>query len=101
MHHILLVEDSTEYQTIVSRSLGHHKITCVSDVDSALEAIDAHLFDLILLDIQLPKRNGYSLLHELQAHPEASAVPVICLTGQGSVTDKVTAFSLGVEDYIV
>jgi DNA-binding response OmpR family regulator len=101
VHHILLVEDSPEFQKLVSRSLGHHKITVAESVDEASRLLRQTRFDLVLLDISLPKRDGYALLSEIQSDAELSGVPVICLTGKTEVTDKVTAFSLGADDYIV
>src|SRR5262245_23326752 len=101
MYQILLVEDAEEYQKIVTRALGQHRVTCVSTVDDALCSLKENEFDLILLDINLPKRNGYSLLSELQATPLERPIPVLCLTGKSEITDKVTAFSLGADDYIV
>lgn len=101
MNHILLVEDSPEFQKLVSRSLGHHKITIAGSVDEASSLLRETRFDLVLLDISLPKRDGYALLSEIQSDPELSGIPVICLTGKNEVTDKVTAFSLGADDYIV
>lgn len=101
MQKILFVEDSEEYQKIVSRTLGHLDVVCAADTQAAWEQLQRHHVDLILLDIQLPGKDGYSLLTELQSHPEFSSIPVMCLTGRSAVTDKITAFSLGAEDYIV
>lgn len=101
MRHILLVEDSESFQKIVVRALGHHRVQCAADVDEGLRLLRQQSFDLILLDISLPKRDGYSFLTELQSDPEASRIPVICLTAKTEVTDKVTAFSLGADDYVV
>ena len=100
MGRILLVEDTPEYQRLVERSLGHHTVTVVDTVDGASEFLDEHTVDLILLDLNLPDKHGYSLLSELQTNPSFTT-PVFCLTSKKEVTDKVTAFSLGAEDYIV
>lgn len=101
VRNILLVEDSEQYQKIVKRALSHHTILCAGDVDTALELLSQNSYDLILLDISLPKKNGYNLLSEIQSDPERCRIPIICLTAKTEVTDKVTAFSLGAEDYIV
>jgi DNA-binding response OmpR family regulator len=101
MHKILLVEDSIPFQKIIIATLGHHQVICASSVAEALDALKEQEFELILLDIHLPDRDGYSLLSELQSDLKSFSIPVICLTGKNEVTDKVTAFSLGADDYIV
>lgn len=100
-HQILLVEDSTEFQKIVARALSHHQLTFAATVDEALDHLSRSAFNLILLDITLPGKNGYTLLSDIQAHRAWRKIPIFCLTGKAEVTDKVTAFSLGAEDYII
>lgn len=101
MQRILLVEDTSDFQKIVSRILDPHQVICADCVATALELLEQQTFHLILLDIELPDRDGYSLLAEIQSHPTHASTPIICLTGKTAVTDKVTAFSLGADDYIV
>jgi DNA-binding response OmpR family regulator len=100
MFSILLVEDAPEYQTMVSKILGHHKIIVTDDPDMVNTLLEKNDIDLILLDISLPKRDGYSILHEIQGSSKFQHIPVICLTGKDQVSDKVTAFSLGADDFI-
>ncbi|MGE3756282.1 MAG: response regulator transcription factor [Pseudobdellovibrionaceae bacterium] len=101
MAEILLVEDSSEYQKIVLRTLGHHQVVCAKTGEEALSLLQNRHFSLVLLDIHLPYKDGYSVLSEIQADPKIADIPVICLTGKSQVTDKITAFSLGADDYIV
>lgn len=100
MNTILLVEDAPEYQVMVKRLMKHYHLIVTDDPDQVVELIEKNKIDLILLDITLPKRDGYSVLQDLQSVPEAEDIPVICLTGKSAITDKVTAFSLGADDYI-
>lgn len=100
MSTILLVEDSLAYQTMVKNLLGHHKIIIVDDPDEVISNLDNNIIDLVLLDITLPKRDGYTILHEIQGHSKHNLTPVICLTGKDQIADKVTAFSLGADDFI-
>ncbi len=100
MHRLLIVEDSPEYQKVIARALGSYHLTCVSSAEEAWAALGKDPFDLVLLDISLPKRDGYSLLGDMQNSPELRSIPVICLTGKTQITDKVTAFSLGADDYL-
>ncbi len=101
MSRILVVEDSEEYQRIVKRTLSHHDVHCVFSADDVWPLLDQDDVELILLDIHLPRRDGFSLLEELQSKERTREIPVMFLTGKSSITDKVTAFSLGAVDYIV
>src|SRR4051812_36027613 len=101
MHRILLVEDSPEDQMLATEALGFgYRITAAVCVDEALKFLATQEFDLILLDLTLPKREGYELITKVHSDPKLAKIPVICLTGRAGVADKVTAFSLGVDDYV-
>lgn len=97
---VLVVEDSEEYQKILQRTLGEYRVVCVGTAEEASVQIRNSTFDLILVDINLPQRDGYSLIGEIQTKIDASETVVMCLTGRSGLTDKVTAFSLGADDYI-
>jgi len=102
MHQILLIEDSEEFQKIVLRSLGNkNQIHRATTADEGFKIIEKNKIDLILLDITLPGRDGYSLMVQLQSSLKFKNIPVICLTGRKDITDKVTAFKLGADDYIL
>lgn len=101
MPSILLIEDSPDFILMVTKILNDYKVFTTEDSDEAFHIMQTNPISLILLDITLPKKDGYTILNELQSHPLFSSIPVICLTGKTQVTDKVTAFSLGADDYIV
>lgn len=102
MTQILLVEDAVEYQLIAQEALGSlFKVTIVDRVEKAIEFLDNNTVDLILLDLSLPTQDGYSLLARLQSNEKTAEIPVMCITSRSQVADKVAAFSLGVDDYIV
>jgi DNA-binding response OmpR family regulator len=101
MKRILLVEDMPEFQKLVKRTLDHCSVTAVGNVREALSQIQKSNFDLILLDINLPQDSGYTLLSELRSAKILEQVPVICLTSKSEISDKLTAFSLGAQDYLV
>lgn len=100
MQKILLVEDSLEFQKIVSRTLAHHKVTVVASAEEASQKLYQENFDLVLLDITLPGKSGFSFLSELQADPKTREIPVFCISGKTEITDKTTAFTLGADDYL-
>lgn len=100
MFRVLFVEDAIEYQKIISYTLNEYVLTCASTVSEASAFLKSKEFDLILVDITLPDRDGYTLLAEIQSNPSTANIPVLCLSERNEITDKVTAFSLGADDYI-
>jgi two-component system alkaline phosphatase synthesis response regulator PhoP len=97
---IFLIEDCKDQQTIIKEALSEHFIHLASSAEDATQELRATAFDLILLDIGLPDRSGFSLLSEIQSSPATSSIPVICITGRSAISDKITAFSLGADDYL-
>lgn len=100
MFHLMVVEDSEDFQKLISRTFASYKLTICGSFAEAVANLDKHKFDLVLVDIGLPDKSGYELINEVQSHKINSEIPVLCLTGRTNVTDKVTAFSLGADDYI-
>lgn len=100
MFQILAVEDSTEYQKIIAKTLTEYEITFADTAEKAAAMVRNKNFDIILIDINLPDHDGYFLLSEIQSVIEAQGTSVLFLTGRSELTDKVTAFSLGADDYI-
>lgn len=101
MYKILVVEDAEDQQKILKRTFSGYQVLCVANADMASETIKNNEIDLLILDINLPQRDGYSLLNELRDDLNKRSIPVFCVSGRNDITDKVTAFSLGVDDYIV
>ncbi|HUP57800.1 MAG TPA: response regulator transcription factor [Bdellovibrionota bacterium] len=102
MHSILLVEDNQELQKTILRSLG--ELCAVSAAGTIAEAkarLEKSDFALVLLDVGLPDGEGYKLCSFMQQDDRLRGVPVVFLTGRGQVDDKVLAFSLGADDYIL
>jgi DNA-binding response OmpR family regulator len=104
MSRILLVDDSPEYEIVVRKALARPGLD-VEVAANARDAMVALLSDplprLILLDITLPDRDGLQLYADLQADERLTSIPVIFLTGHGELANKLTAFSLGADDYLV
>ncbi len=103
MYQILVIEDYAESQQLVALVLSGDRINCVfaSNGKEARELLTSRDFHLILLDVHLPDVSGFDLFLELKQNPRLQNIPVIFLTGAGEPTEKVAAFSLGAEDYIV
>lgn len=102
--HILLVEDSivdAELITEAFKDAGlRHQITTVHDGEKALSFIKMKKPDLILLDLNIPKKNGLEVLKELKSHEELKVIPVIVLTNSSSEDDIVKAYKNYCNAYI-
>ena len=100
---ILIVEDESALQDAMREFLLAEKFAVVvaSDGEMALKLAKNENPDLILLDIILPKKNGFDVLTELKADDVMKKIPVILLTNLESADDVDRAFSLGVSTYLV
>jgi DNA-binding response OmpR family regulator len=96
---ILLVDDEQSIQTLLSYPLrkdGYH-VTSALDGGEALQRFEEGRFDLVILDLMLPRLDGVEVCRELRSR---SQVPIIMLTAKGSETDKVAGLEVGADDYI-
>ena len=96
---ILVVEDEKPISDLIKLSLGKagYSCRCAYDGMEAADMIDADTYDLILLDIMLPKVDGFELMEYIRT----LGVPVIFLTAKNAVADRVKGLRMGAEDYIV
>lgn len=100
---ILLVEDDPNLGMVLRESLelkgGYHVILC-TDGDQALNEFlrQEREFDLCILDVMMPKKDGFSLLKDIRKVNKN--VPVIFATAKGMIQDKIEGFTLGGDDYI-
>ena len=97
---ILLVEDEPGMLLALSDRLGNegYQVDCEADGKSGLYRALAHAYDLIILDIMLPKQNGYEVCRGLRERGVKSAV--LMLTARDSTADKVKGLSIGADDYL-
>lgn len=95
---ILIVEDEKPILDLIKMSLldeGYH-CTCACDGQEAADILESESFDLVLLDIMLPKIDGYELLEFVKLYQ----IPVIFITAKSDVRDRVKGLRAGAEDYI-
>ena len=99
---ILVAEDDTATRKTLTLLLQRngYTVTPAVDGDEALKKIRASHPDLIILDIDMPKRDGFEVCKELRVQMETMFVPVIMLTARDSVEEKIKGLSLGADDYI-
>lgn len=97
---ILVVEDDVDISDIISEYLGAAglEVICACDGEEALRFFPEGGFDVVILDIMLPKIDGWSVLRKLR---ETSMTPVIILSAKGEEYDRLKGFDLGVDDYVV
>ena len=100
---VLFIEDEAVMQKAVSEFLGVNGYRVVSALDGELgvRAAQVEKPDLILLDIILPKKNGFEVLKELKSGPETKSIPVIVLTNLSEMGDIGKILELGVTTYLV
>ena len=96
---ILLVDDEQPIQTLLSFPLQRdgYEVTAASDGQEALSRFSEQPFDLVVLDVMLPKVDGLEVCRRLRAR---SPVPIIMLTAKSEEIDKVLGLELGADDYI-
>lgn len=99
MRKILIVDDEEKIRELIRMNLelAGYKCDEAEDGEIALEKLNKFSPDLALLDIMLPKKNGYEIAQSFIKQN----VPIIFLTAKDSVTDKVKGLKLGADDYIV
>ena len=99
MSRILLVDDDTELTEMLSQYLANEGFTVDSahDGDTALAKVRGGGFDLLVLDVMLPGRNGFDVLRELR---QQSLLPVLMLTARDEDIDSVVGLELGADDYL-
>ncbi|MGE4403614.1 MAG: response regulator transcription factor [Desulfobulbus sp.] len=97
---ILIVDDEPELCEQIARSLKQQQyaVDTAGDGDAALEKIFTDPYDLIVLDIMLPEKDGFAVLGELRR--EGVAIPVLMLTAKGEVSNRVKGLDLGADDYL-
>jgi two-component system, OmpR family, alkaline phosphatase synthesis response regulator PhoP len=97
---ILLIEDEPGLRLVLSDVLGSegYVIETAADGDRGFQLAAGEYFDLLILDVGLPKKNGFDLLRDLRQR--GTPTPAIMLTARGQVVDKILGLKLGADDYL-
>lgn len=98
---VLVVEDEKDLNRIICKKLkveGYSVDNCY-DGEEALTYIDGASYDIIIMDIMMPKKNGYEVLAQMRR--EGNPTPVLFLTAKDAIEDRVKGLDLGADDYIV
>jgi len=99
---ILVVEDDKHISRLVRYNLGKAGFDTIAagDGQEALEALDRHGVDLVILDIMLPKIDGLEVLKRLKQLDKLKNIPVLMLTAKAEEVDRVVGLELGADDYV-
>ena len=100
--HILVIEDHAPNATLVVDLLSFHgfRVTWAADGEKGLEMLKADRPDLILMDIQMPKMDGFTLTRQLKADDATKSIPIVALTARAMVGDAEQALAAGCDGYL-
>lgn len=99
---ILVVDDSPTVRKLISGKLekSGHVVVCASDGVEALEQLENGLPDLVLLDITMPRMDGYEVCKQIRSNPQAKDLPVVMISGKDGFFDKVRGRMAGSTGYV-
>lgn len=99
---ILVVDDSLTVRKLISGKLekSGHAVVCAADGDEAVKALERFNPDLVLLDIEMPKMDGYQVCKLIRGRASTKDVPVIMISGKDGFFDKVRGKMAGATDHI-
>ena len=103
MKHVLIVDDAITVR-MYHRQIIESPTVTVEESENGIEALEKLLtneFDLILVDVNMPKMDGYSFLKELRANPGLRSIPAIMISTENEMMDKEKAYLAGANMYLV
>ncbi len=100
---ILIVDDDESIRDVL-RELLHregYELALAEDGEEALRLFQSSQPDLVLLDVVMPRKNGFEVCRSLKSHPESRLVPVVLITGLAQVEDRVRGLECGADDLLI
>jgi DNA-binding response OmpR family regulator len=99
---ILVVDDEDDVRDLVVSNLRRTGFNTIeaADGESALAAIHESRPDAVILDVMMPKMDGFAVCEEIRNHPAIKTTPVIILTAKGRPTDRISGLEKGADDYV-
>lgn len=100
MYKILVVDDEEMIRKLISKyaQFEGHSVTEAVDGMDAVSKVSKEQYDIIIMDIMMPELDGFSASREIR---KTSQVPIIMLSARGEEYDKINAFEIGIDDYVV
>lgn len=101
MAHVLIAEDDTELALLFRHVLekNGYAVTVVSDGEGAEAAIESSFYDLLISDVMMPKKDGFSLVRSLRE--KGNTMPVLTVTAKAEFEDMRQGFAFGTDDYMI
>jgi two-component system, OmpR family, alkaline phosphatase synthesis response regulator PhoP len=98
---VLLADDDPSLLRLISTTLGtdDFELLQATDGEQALEAARRHHPDLVLLDVNMPRLDGFEVCRQLKSDPETASIKVVMLTARGTDADRARGRELGADDY--
>ena len=99
---ILVVDDQAATSSLISEILKEegYEVRVADNLQRARENVKKAMPELIILDRRLPDGDGLELCAELRARPESASLPILMLTAQKTIADKISGFKVGADDYL-
>jgi CheY-like chemotaxis protein len=99
---ILLVEDNEDNRRIYATILAHagYRVLEATDGEEGISMAEQHLPEMILMDVSIPKINGWEATRLLKANPRTSGIPIVALTAHALASDREKAMDAGCDGYI-
>lgn len=100
MYNVLIADDNRQIVSIISQYCKKNDfiVSTVFDGESALSEVRNNKFDIVLLDVMMPKKDGFEVCREIRSF---SNVPIIMITARGEDYEKIMGLEIGADDYIV
>ena len=99
---VLIIEDSLTQAKLIAAQLSQYdvEVFCAEDGIQGLRLIDVQQPDIVVLDINMPKMDGYQVCQRLKRDPNTRDIPVVMLTSNDSSQDALKGLDAGADDYI-
>lgn len=99
---ILIVDDSENIRTVLQMNFEHlgYEVLCAPDGEEAMRLIEARRPDVVVLDVMMPRQNGFQVCRKIKSSPRWSSTPVIFLTAKGQREDRYWGKDCGADEYL-
>ncbi len=100
---VLIIEDEADIRNFAARVLEMegYRVLQVGDGEEGMRLVRESRVSLVLLDLRLPGRSGWTVLEQIKSEPELSGIPVIVFTASVAITQRERALKMGAVDYLI
>lgn len=100
---VLIIEDDSEVRNFASRvlELEGYRVLQAEDSEEGMKLVRRRRVSLVLLDLRLPGRDGWTMLEQIKGNSKLSIIPVIVFTASAGISQRERALSIGAADYLV